>query len=47
MKLEVVQSTSDQDVKSREIIDSEERLEREIQKIRVEQESLSKNVWKL
>ena len=47
MKLEVVQSTSDQDTKSREIIDSEERLEREIQKIRVEQESLSKNVWKL
>ena len=47
MKLEVVQSTSDQDAKSREIIDSEERLEREIQKIRVEQESLSKNEWKL
>ena len=47
MKLEVVQSTSDQDTKSREIIDSEERLEREIQKIRAEQESLSKNVWKL
>lgn len=47
MKLEVVQSTSDQDAKSREIIDSEERLEREIQKIRAEQESLSKNVWKL
>lgn len=47
MKLEVVQSTSDQDAKSREIIDSEERFEREIQKIRVEQESLSKNVWKL
>jgi len=42
-----VQSTSDQDAKSREIIDSEERLEREIQKIRAEQESLSKNVWKL
>ena len=47
MKLEVVQSTSDQDTKSREIIDSEERFEREIQKIRVEQESLSKNIWKL
>jgi len=47
MKLEVVQSTPDQDAKSREIIDSEERLEREIQKIRAEQESLSKNVWKL
>lgn len=47
MKLEVVQSTSDQDTKSREIIDSEERLEKQIQKIRTEQESLSKNVWKL
>ncbi|OWF65093.1 hypothetical protein B6A14_04580 [Polynucleobacter hirudinilacicola] len=47
MKLEVVQSTSDQDTKSREIVDSEERLERGIQKIRVEQESLSKNIWKL
>jgi type I restriction enzyme M protein len=47
MKLEVVKSTSDQDTKSREIVDSEERLERGIQKIRVEQESLSKNIWKL
>lgn len=47
MKLEVVQSTSDQDAISREIVDSEERLEKEIQKIRVEQEMLSKDVWKL
>ena len=47
MKLEVVQSTSDQDAKSREIVDSEERMEKQIQKIRAEQEFLSKNVWKL
>ena len=47
MKLEVVQSTSDQDTKSREIIDSEDRMEKQIQKIRAEQESLSKNIWKL
>lgn len=47
MKLEVVQSTPNQDAKSREIIDSEERLEKQIQKIRLEQESLSKDVWNL
>lgn len=46
MKLEVVESTSDQDAKSREIIDSEERMEKQIQKIRAEQELLSKNIWK-
>jgi type I restriction enzyme M protein len=47
MKLEVVESTADQDTKSREIIDSEERMEKQIQKIRVEQEMLSKNIWKI
>ena len=47
MRLEVVESTSDQDTKSREIIDSEERMEKQIQKIRAEQESLSKDVWNL
>ena len=47
MKLEVVESSADQDAKSREIIDSEERMEKQIQKIRVEQEMLSKNIWKI
>lgn len=47
MKLEAVESTADQDAKSREIIDSEERMEKQIQKIRVEQEMLSKNIWKI
>jgi len=47
MKLEVVESTSDQDAKSREIIDAEVRMEKQIQKIRVEQEKLSNNIWKI
>lgn len=47
MNLEIVKSTIGQDTKSMEIIDSEDRLEKQIQSIKKEQELLSKNIWNL
>jgi type I restriction enzyme M protein len=47
INLEIVKSNIEQDTKSREIIDSEERLEKQILSIKKEQELLSKNIWNL
>ena len=47
MNLEIVKSTIKEDENSRQIIDSEEHLEKQIQRIKKEQELLSKNIWNL